>query len=137
MLIPATFDSFLLYALFGFLTGFLISWCGPINYSIFSDIFEPEIRSSVFAVDRVFEGSVGALGTFFVAIIADATLFHSTTLTYAQIASALGSAMFIMAMIPWTLCLIFYTIGYFTYPRDYEQCRTALQERGKELAQMK
>jgi MFS family permease len=141
MLIPMTFGSYLLYAIFGFLTGFLISWCSPINSSIFSDIFEPEIRSTVFSLDRVFEGSVGALGTFFVGIVADATLFSKSgpggSVTYAQVASALGSAMFIMAMIPWTLCLIFYTIGYFTYPRDYETCRTCLQERGKELEKMK
>jgi MFS family permease len=136
MLIPMAFDSFLLYALFGFLTGFLISFCGPINSSIFSDIFEPEIRASVFSVDRVFEGSVGALGTFFVGVIADSTLFHSS-MSYAEIASALGSAMFIMAFVPWILCLIFYTIGYFTYPRDFERCRTCLEERGRELEKMK
>jgi MFS family permease len=136
MLIPMSTASLLPYILFGFLTGLLISWCGPINSSIFSDIFEPEIRASVFSVDRVFEGSVGALGTLFVGIIADVTLFGSG-MTDAQIASALGSAMFIMAIIPWTLCLIFYTLVYFTYPRDYERCRTCLEQRGRELEKMK
>jgi MFS family permease len=134
-LIPPNVDSFFLYVLFGFMTGLLISWCGPINSSIFSDIFEPEIRASVFSVDRVFEGSVGALGTFFVGVLVDATL--KPPLTDFQIASALGSAMFIMAIIPWTLCLIFYTFVYFAYPRDFERCRTCLEERGRELEKMK
>jgi tellurite resistance protein TehA-like permease len=71
-----------------------------------------------------------------VGVIADSTLFHSS-MSYAEIASALGSAMFIMAFVPWILCLIFYTIGYFTYPRDFERCRTCLEERGRELEKMK
>jgi MFS family permease len=122
MLIPMSVSSFGLYMIFGFLTGLLISWCGPINSSIFSDIFEPEIRASVFSVDRVFEGSVGALGTFFVGVITDITLLHSG-MGHFQIAQALGSAMFLMAVIPWILCLIFYTLVYKTYPKDFATCR--------------
>jgi MFS family permease len=136
LLIPRSVDSFLLYILFGFLTGMLISWCGPINSSIFSDIFEPEIRASVFSVDRVFEGSVGALGTFFVGVIADITLFGSG-MTHAAIAAALGWAMFLMAAIPWTLCLIFYTLVYRTYPKDFAACRESLECRRKELEKTK
>jgi MFS family permease len=134
-LIPMSVSSFFPYVLFGFVTGLLISWCSPINSSIFSDIFEPEIRSSVFSVDRVFEGSVGALGTFFVGVLVDATLKYP--MTNAQIASALGSAMFIMAIIPWTLCLIFYTLVYFTYTRDFERCRACLEDRRRELEKTK
>jgi MFS family permease len=136
LLIPMSVDSFLLYVLFGFLTGLLISWCGPINSSIFSDIFEPEIRATVFSVDRVFEGSVGALGTFFVGVITDITLF-GTSLTNFEIASALRLAMFLMAVIPWILCLIFYTMVYRNYPRDFGACRESLECRRKELEKTK
>jgi MFS family permease len=134
LLIPMSVDSMLVYIIFGFLTGFLISWCGPINSSIFSDIFEPEIRASVFSVDRVFEGSVGALGTFFVGVIADITLGGSSGMT---VASALGLAMFVMAAIPWTLCLIFYTMVYRNYPKDFAACRESLECRRKELEKTK
>jgi MFS family permease len=136
LLIPRSVDSMFMYMIFGMLTGFLISWCSPINSSIFSDIFEPEIRSTVFSVDRVFEGSVGALGTFFVGVIADITLFGSG-MSSTEIASALGSAMFLMAVIPWTLCLIFYTMVYRNYPRDFAACRESLECRRKELEKMK
>jgi MFS family permease len=136
LLIPRSVESMSVYMIFGFLTGFLISWCSPINSSIFSDIFEPEIRASVFSVDRVFEGSVGALGTFFVGVIADISLFGSG-MTKPEIASALGSAMFLMAAIPWAFCLIFYTFVYKSYPKDYATCRENLECRGKELEKMK
>ncbi|WXG44649.1 MAG: MFS transporter [Promethearchaeati archaeon SRVP18_Atabeyarchaeia-1] len=136
LLIPMSVDSFGLYMIFGFLTGLLISWCGPINSSIFSDIFEPEIRASVFSVDRVFEGSVGALGTFFVGVITDITLFGSG-MGHFEIAQALGSAMFLMAVIPWAFCLLFYTLVYRTYPKDFATCREKLECRGKELEKIK
>nr|MDO8097583.1 MFS transporter [Candidatus Njordarchaeota archaeon] len=136
-LIPMTTDSFFLYVLFGFLTGLLISWCaGGCNNPIFGELFEPEIRSTVFSLDRVFEGSVGALGTFFVGVFADIFLFGSG-MTSAQIAAALGQAMFLMAFIPWTLCLIFYTLAYKTYPGDFEKMRKILEQRGKELEKTK
>ena len=134
--IPRSVDSMFMYMIFGILTGFMISWCAPINSSIFSDIFEPEIRSTVFSVDRVFEGSVGALGTFFVGVIADITLLHSGMLP-SEIASALGVAMFLMAAIPWTLCLIFYTFVYRNYPKDFAACRESLECRRKDLEKMK
>ena len=87
-------------------------------------------------MDRVFEGSVGALGTFFVGVFADIFLFGSG-MTNIQIAAALGQAMFLMAFIPWILCLIFYTFAYRTYPGDFEKMRKKLEQRGKELEKTK
>jgi MFS family permease len=147
ILIPMTPDSMLMYILFGALTGLLISWCGPQNNTIFSEIFEPEIRSTVYSVDRVFEGSVAALGTVIVGYIAGLLGYIApapgqdiSTMPTAVRATnmvALAQGMFIAAIIPWILCLIFYTLAYKTFPPDAEKMRKIMEQRGKELEKMK
>ena len=130
ILIPRTTASSSLYILFGFIMGLLITWAGPANNAIFSEIFEPEIRGSVFSVDRVFEGSVGALGTLFVGLFAD----YLQTSGIPDAAAALGNSMFVIAIIPWTLCLILYTLAYRTYRKDKATLRQTMEDRRKELA---
>jgi len=123
----------------------LISWCSAQNYTIFSEVFEPEIRSTVYSVDRVFEGSVASLGTVIVGFIAGLLGYIAPSVAINQLpqavavtdTTALGQGMFIAAVIPWILCLIFYTFVYFTYTRDFERCRTCLEDRARELEKMK
>lgn len=43
---------------------------------------------------------------------------------------ALAYGMFLVALIPWTLCLILYTLVYKTYPKDAEKMRKILANRG-------
>jgi MFS family permease len=146
-LIPMVPGSMLLYIIFGAITGLLISWTGPgTNNPIFSEIFEPEIRSSVYSVDRVFEGAVAALGTLIVGAVA--VIFGYITPPLGTPISALpdpwrianmvalAQAMFWVALIPWILCLIFYTFVYKTYPKDVERIHKVLQERRKEMETM-
>jgi MFS family permease len=128
-LIPRITASFSLYVLFGFLMVLLITWAGPANNAMFSEIFEPEIRGSVFSVDRVFEGSVGALGTLFVGLFAD----YLSAPGILNAAAALGDSMFVIAVIPWIICLILYTLAYRTYPKDKAMLRQAMETRRKEL----
>jgi sugar phosphate permease len=132
------------YLILGTLTGFLISWCAPgCNNVIFSKIFEPEIRGSVYSVDRVFEGSASSLGTVFIGIAATAFGFVTPPAGSREPAllnasfrvpnmMALGVAMFWVAFIPWIICLILYTLVYFTYPQDAERMRKLLEERTSE-----
>jgi len=129
MLIPRTTDSFSLYTLFGFIMGLLITWAGPANNAIFSEIFEPEIRGSVFSVDRVFEGSVGAAGTLLVGLFADYLLTSGAP----NAATALGNSMFAIAVIPWIACLILYSLVYKSYPKDKATLRQIMENRRKEL----
>jgi hypothetical protein len=128
-MIPRVTASFSLYVLFGFLMLLLITWAGPANNAIFSEIFEPEIRGSVFSVDRVFEGSVGALGTLFVGLFADYLSVSGTP----DAAAALGNSMFVIAVIPWILCLVLYTLVYRSYPKDKATLKEILEKRRKEL----
>ncbi|MHA1310043.1 MAG: MFS transporter [Candidatus Helarchaeota archaeon] len=142
-LIPMNTSSMVEYIIVGGITGLLISWCGPgCNSPIFSEIFEPEIRSSVFSVDRMFEGSAASLGTIFVGVAA--TFFGFITppigteisslppaIRYTNM-MALANGMFFVALIPWILCLVLYTFVYFTYPKDYEKMRQILKARAQE-----
>jgi hypothetical protein len=90
------------------------------------------------------EGSAGAVGTLLVGALAEIFFGYKpvppnvviSTLPEAiriPNALALSNAMFLTAFIPWTLCLIFYTFVYKTYPRDIERMRKKLEQRGKEL----
>ncbi len=143
LLIPMMESSVLLYIIFGTITGLLISWCsGGTNNPIFSEVIEPEIRSSAFSVDRMLEGSFAALGTVFVGLAAD--LFGYTTpplgVDLSQLPAsirytnmmALALGMFLVALIPWIICLILYSFVYKTYPTDFERVRKILEERGKD-----
>jgi MFS family permease len=144
LLIPMSTDSMFLYLLLGGLTGFGISWtAGGCNNPIFSEIFPPEMRSSAFAVDRVFEGSFGALGAIFVGFVAASFGFLTPTTSIESIPlndplrlanmHALALGIFIIALIPWIICLILYSFVYFTYPKDYEKMRVLLDNRAKIL----
>ena len=141
ILIPMTTESMMLYIVLGAITGLLISWCSEQNYTIFSEIFEPEIRSTVYSVDRVFEGSVAALGTVIVGVIAGFLGFVAPSVAISQLPfavrvtnmTALAQGMFIACIVPWVLCLIFYTFVYKTYPGDRERNRQVLEQRRLEL----
>ncbi|HMF32317.1 MAG TPA: MFS transporter [Candidatus Lokiarchaeia archaeon] len=139
--IPMSTDSFIAYVLVGFLTGILISWSGPgCTNPLFSEIFLPEIRGSVYSVDRLFEGSFQALGTIFVSMVAVAYGFQTPVGTIAQQtaafnatnALALAWGMFWITTVPWSICLILFTLVYFTYPKDCQRIRTLLQERERQ-----
>ena len=144
LLIPMSMDSIYLYLIIGGLTGFGISWtAGGCNNPIFSEIFAPEMRSSAFAVDRVFEGSFGALGAIFVSVVAAGFGFLTPTspieslplndpLRLANMHS-LALSIFLVALIPWIICLILYSFIYLTYPKDYEKMRVLLDNRAKIL----
>jgi len=144
LLIPMTVDSMMMYIIVGAITGFLITWtAGGTNNPIFSELFEPEIRSSVFSVDRMFEGAFAALGTVFVSLVATGFGYitppinvdiNTLPLAFRIVnMTALAWGMFLVALIPWTLCLIFYSFVYLTYPKDYEKTRILLEERAKQL----
>ncbi|MHA1295706.1 MAG: spinster family MFS transporter [Promethearchaeota archaeon] len=143
-IIPMNTSSLFLYVIVGTITGLLITWAGVgCNNPIFSQVFVPEMRSSVFSVDRMFEGSFGALGSIFVGMAAAFFGFTTppmgveikdlpTSLRLANM-HALAQGMFFVAFIPWILCLILFTLVYFTYPRDRDRVRKILEERRKEL----
>ncbi|MEA2070973.1 MAG: MFS transporter [Asgard group archaeon] len=141
----ATTLSLVLFILVGFFTGFLISWCAPAaNNPIFSELFEPEIRSTAFAIDRLFEGSVAATGTLIVALLAEYAFGYTpfpqggspmdlpNPVRLANI-DAIAYALIIATCVPWFLCFIIYTFAYFTYPDDRKRIKEIIKARKTEL----
>lgn len=139
-LLPRSTDLMLLYMTVGFLTGFMIIWTLPgTNNPIISEIFEPEIRSSAYAFDRLFEGSVAAGGTLVVGFLAQIFFGYIDTqgVTIADLpeatrmtnVNAIADAMVIPMVIPWIFCLILYTLVYITYPKDKLAAQDALLAR--------
>jgi MFS family permease len=147
LLIPPVTDSIFLYVFISAITGFLAQWPSAINPVIFSEIFEPEIRSTVYSVDRVFEGSFMALGTViagwvavifgYVAPAPGQEIGMMPAAVRATNMMSLAYGMFFSAAIPWTICLIMYTLAYKTFPHDAERLRKSMEQRGKELEKMK
>jgi len=145
LVIPQTLDSMYIYILFGFITTVLNQWPSTAcNNPIFSEIFEPEIRGTVFSVDRAFEGSLASLGTVFVALIAASLGFINPTVDIPLLsaavrqtnANALDMGMFYMFVIPQAISCALYTIVYFTYPRDFQKMRAILEARAlKQVSQ--
>jgi MFS family permease len=135
--IPMQTSSIIYYAILGALTGLLKTWSAPgTNNPIFSEVLPPEIRGSVYGIDRVFEGSFQSLGTVLVSVIATA-FGYATTQTggeslavfNATNAMALAQGMFWVGFVLWILGVSLYTLVYFYYPKDRERMRAILAER--------
>jgi MFS family permease len=120
-----------IFIVLGVITGFMISWSAPAaNNPIMSELFEPEIRSSAFAVDRLFEGSIAASGTYLVALFANRIFNYSDAVRYTtENVLALSNALLLTTIIPWTICLMFYGFIYFTYPKDRDEARKNMMEK--------
>jgi MFS family permease len=116
--------------------GLFSSWCGSNNSAVFAEIVPAELRSSVYAFDRSFEGAVGALATPLVGVVASKVFgfkgalagapsssssssgsSSSSPLNLSQ-ANALGSALVVCCVVPWATCLAAYTLLYRFYPLD-------------------
>ena len=133
-----TIISFLIVGSF---TGFTISWsASATNYPIFSEIFEPEIRGSAYAIDNLLEGSIAASGTLIVGYLADnifgyipppkdIALNHLSKIVRENNISALANALVLSTVIPWCICLIIYFFVYGSYPRDRDRIKDVLKER--------
>jgi len=142
--IPMSTDSLGWYILIGGITGFMITWTSyATNNPIFAELFEPEIRGSVFSVDALLETSLASFGPAIVAWIAGMHGFVNpsmgmdiNSLTVAVRYSnmiALAYGMFYTALIPWIICLLFYFLVYFTYPKDRDAARKRMVDRTKAL----
>ena len=138
--IPRSTDLLLAYIVLGFITGMLISWAATAcNSPIFSELFEPEIRSTAFSIDRLFEGAFAASGTLIVGWLA-VNFFNyytpapgiaidqlSQTIRTTNI-NALANAMLIATVIPWLFCLFIFFFVYLTYPADKQRINQILKE---------
>ena len=113
--------------------GLSVSWCATCcNSPVFADIVPAEMRTSIYAFDRSFEGAIGALGTPLVGFIAEYGFGMSLEKAYdssgrkgsGQDAKALSDSLLVMLVYPWTVCLGFYVLLHVYYKKDKVKAKT-------------
>lgn len=112
------------YAITFFLGGLTISWCQACtNNPLFAEIVPSDLRTTVYAFDRAFEGAIAALAAPAVGLFAE-TLFgfksssaipEGGSLTEAK---ALSKGLFLCMAPSFFLCSLCYGLLYFTYSKD-------------------
>jgi MFS family permease len=120
-----------------FLLGLASSWCGCNNSAILVDIVPRSLFSQVYAFDRTFEGAVGALGAPLVGLVTSRVFGFNHSLEEAQhndeirgiAAMALSKSLLWCLCLPWTLCLIFYSLLHFKYPKDRKKALLLTSEK--------
>lgn len=104
-----------------FTTALLIGWPGRgAKEPMMQAVVPPEMRSSAYSVVNLIEGGLSAFSGAICGAISVAT-------------GSLTTAMLWTVPFPWVLCTLFFTLFYFTYPRDAAKVRRLLAERRAEL----
>jgi hypothetical protein len=113
----------------------IVSAPGPCSAStnnpIFSEVVPPQLRTTVYAVDRLLELLLASFGPFGVGYVAEHIfgfdLHDMGDRRNPKDADSLGMALAWNICLPSFLCAVCYTWLYWTYPRDREK---ALKARG-------
>ncbi len=101
-------------------TAFLIGWPGRgAKEPMMQAVVPPEMRSSAYSVVNFIEGGLSAFSGLIAGRLAD---------TY-----GLTNALIWTIPFPWIICGIFFTLFYFTYPRDAERVRCLMAQRRQEI----
>ncbi|WIA28672.1 hypothetical protein OEZ86_011208 [Tetradesmus obliquus] len=122
------------YGVVMFVMGLTCTWAGAgCNSPIFAEIVPDELRSTIYAFDRSFENSIAACAAPVVGLLAERAFGFSGSLSdealqdqqlRAHNASALGSSLLACMALPWSLCLVFYTVLHFFYAKDKAMAKT-------------
>lgn len=128
--VPAGQGSFWVYfAIIGSF-GVFATWAGiGTNLPILSDIVPAEHRCKVMAWEGALESSTAAaIGPVIVSLLAQNLFgYHfgedGNTDSTLDSATALGKAMAATICIPWSICLVAYSLLHWSYPRDLRRLR--------------
>ncbi|WIA08614.1 hypothetical protein OEZ85_008043 [Tetradesmus obliquus] len=122
------------YGVVMFVMGLTCTWAGAgCNSPIFAEIVPDELRSTIYAFDRSFENSIAACAAPVVGLLAERAFGFSGSLSdealqdqqlRARNAAALGSSLLACMALPWSLCLVFYTVLHFFYAKDKAMAKT-------------
>jgi len=115
--------------------GAMASWAAPaFNNPCFAEIVPEEMRTMIYAFDRSLEMALAALAAPLVGILAERVFGYEGTASASKRpgenlhnAEALGNALLVCMIVPWTLCCIFYSGLHFTYPKDRDSARVMAQ----------
>lgn len=105
---------------FASFTAMMIGWPGRgAKEPMMQAVVPPEMRSSAYSVVNFVEGGLSAFSSLIAGWLADSL--------------GLTQALLWTIPFPWILCGIFFTLFYFTYPRDAERVRQLMARRREEL----
>ncbi len=103
-----------------FLTALLIGWPGRgAKEPMMQAVVPPEIRSSAYSVVSLIEGGLSAFAGMVAGILADKI--------------GLTNALLWTIPFPWIICTVFFTMFYFTYPKDAAKVRVMMAARRDEM----
>ena len=119
--------SFGYYATFLVLMGLSSTWCAVgVNWPILSEIVDPESRSGIMAWEAALEGAVAAcLGNAAVGFLAQ-NVFRfdlegakaASATSGEHNAEALGKALALTAVLPWSVCFVCYIFLHWAFRHD-------------------
>jgi MFS family permease len=110
------------WGLFGFAfgTALLIGWPGRgAKEPMMEDVVPPNLRSSAFAVVAFVEGGLSAFAGLIAGSLADRI--------------GLTNALLWTVPFPWVICGIFFTMFYFTYPKDSAKVHAQMEAQRQQL----
>ncbi len=87
------------------------------------NVIEPELRSTAYAMVTFIESGFAAIAALITGSLADKV--------------DLTRALTIMVPGPWILCCIFFSLFYFTYPKDALALRKKMEQRAEEIFKIK
>jgi MFS family permease len=101
-------------------TALLIGWPGRgAKEPMMQAVVPPEMRSSAYSMVNFIEGGISAFSSLIAGWLADSI--------------GLTNALLWTIPFPWIICGIFFSLFYFTYPRDAERVRRMMADRREEL----
>jgi MFS family permease len=153
-------QDFIMFMVVAFVTAALINWPGSgAVYPIVASVNKPEVRSTAWSLEQIFEQGFGAFAAVLVGFFADNIISGGVAgfvmgwvspnigiwliwgtpvvelLCWMTLSGqALTYSMVLFVTIPWTLSFIFWSLAYRYYPRDKQKIIDLLMQRRKELA---
>lgn len=135
-------DNFIEYLGLVVLLGLTGTWCAAgVNWPIFSEIVPPDGRSAIIAWDTALEGASGAFfGNAAVTFLAQSIFGYSfegqenSKGPQPENAKALGRALVWVTTVPWLVCILFYTLLHWSYPRDLARMKRLEQKQWRDDA---
>ncbi|MFB0562455.1 MAG: MFS transporter [Candidatus Lokiarchaeia archaeon] len=145
------------YTIVAFITALLVTWAGTgAVQPIIANVTKPEVRSTSFSLEQMFEGGFAAIAAVITGYIADTINGGVAGITMQSITPYMGYwlsvlplsilfvlftlsgqsltlAMVLTTTIPWVACLLIWFIAYRTYPKDREKIYKLLEERRREI----
>lgn len=105
---------------FASFTALLIGWPGRgAKEPMMQAVVPPEMRSSAYSVVNFIEGGLSAFSSLIAGWLADKL--------------GLTQALLWTIPFPWIICGLFFTLFYFTYPKDAQRVRASMAKRREEL----